>query len=64
MSESDDKSHPKNTRLTNEVFGVGGGITTADKEITGSRLPTSDQGLQCYMYYQREGGLPLKPNKM
>ena len=43
------------TRNAKSVFGIGAGITDADAEITGSRLPTSRQVLRCYMIYQDQG---------
>jgi len=55
MTESDGKVFPKETRQSNAVFGIGTGITSADAEITGSKLPTNSQVLRCYMFHQREG---------
>ena len=41
MAESGGKVCPKETRQSNAVFGIGTGITRADAEITGSKLPTN-----------------------
>jgi hypothetical protein len=43
------------TRQKAVVFGIGDGITNADADITGSRLPTGNQVLRCYMFYQGDG---------
>ena len=43
------------TRDNTSIFGLGSGITAADAEITGSRLPTNEQVVRCYMFHQREG---------
>ena len=45
MCESGNKIEPIQNRKINAVFGIEGGITDVDGEITGSRLPTSDQVL-------------------
>jgi len=58
MDESSGKVSLKETRQSNAVFGTGAGITSADSEITGAKLPSNNQVLRCYMFYQREG-LPL-----
>ena len=42
------------TRKTATIFGLGRGITTADSNITGSHLPTSEQGLRCLMHHRQE----------
>jgi len=55
MAESGGKVCPKETRQSNAVFGIGTGITRADPEITGSKLPTNSQILRCYMFHQHEG---------
>jgi len=55
MAESSEKCDHKETRQSAEVFGMGAGITQADADITGSRLPTNNQVLRCYMFHQREG---------
>jgi len=55
MAESGGKVCPKETRQSNAVFGIGTGITRADAEITGSKLPTNSQILRCYMFHQHEG---------
>ena len=45
----------KQTRKGAEIFGLGSGITSTDSQITGSRLPTNQQVLRCYMYHQQQG---------
>lgn len=57
MSKASKKKNKasKTTRQAAAVFGLGTGITGDDAEITGSRLPTNEQVLRCYMFYQRKG---------
>lgn len=45
----------KQTRKGAEIFGLGSGITSTDSQITGSRLPTNQQVLRCFMYHQHQG---------
>ena len=41
------------TRQATEIYGLGSGITEADSDITGAKLPTSMQVLRCMMYHVR-----------
>ena len=47
----------KKSRITREaaaIFGLGGGITKEDAEITGSWLPTNKQVIRCHMFHRKE----------
>jgi len=58
MAEAAVGSIPKKTREKKAVFGIGSGITEADAEMKGCRLPTNEQVIRCYMFY-RQAGLSL-----
>lgn len=51
------------TRQTDSVFGLGAGITSADAELTGSRLPTCEQVLRCFFYHKQEGLASNRTNR-
>ena len=41
------------TRLSSQIFGLGECISLLDATINGSKLPTYNQVIRCYMYYQQ-----------
>lgn len=52
----------KITRNNAVIFGLGSGVTEADKHITGSRLPSKQQVLRCF-FYNKQKGLALNQKK-
>ena len=54
-STQSDPPASKKTRKTNEIFGLGKGITEDDAFITGSRLPTCRQVLRSLIYHYQAG---------
>lgn len=51
LTNSDQKPETRRESLT---FGFGRKVTIDDSDITGSKLPTNEQVLRCYRYYQLE----------
>ena len=51
------------TRKSSEIFGVGAGISSADSEITGSKLPNCNQVLHSMLFHTSRGvrieGVPV-----
>ena len=43
------------TRKSSEIFGVGAGISSADSEITGSKLPNCNQVLRSMLFHIKDG---------
>ena len=43
----------KLTRKSSEIYGLGQCISVLDATINGSKLPTYNQVIRCYMYYQQ-----------
>ena len=52
----------RSTRKSAEIFGLGKGITTSDSQITGSRLPSCQQVLRCFLYHQQRGASSRQTN--